>query len=92
MRRFSNYDFGTKMRLNAFVIGEIVNALYPEAKGADMRRAQNDVADGLQDAGEVHRLVGELAKAIKSEADRQAARKSLPSVAARVASRWLNGL
>jgi hypothetical protein len=92
MRRFSSYDFGTKMRLNAFVIEEIANALHPGAAGKDMRQIQNDVANGLQNAGEVHRLVGELAKAIKDEADRQIAQKSLPSVAARVASRWLNGL
>lgn len=86
-RRTSNYDFETKMRLNVFVIGEIVNALHPGTKGDDLRRAQNDVSGKLLESDEVHRLVGELATAIKVETDRQ----KRSSVASRVASRWIHG-
>lgn len=86
-RKLSSYDFGTKMKLNAFVIGELVNALHPGIKGEGLRRAQNDVAVQLLEADEVHRLIGELAMAIKSEVGKQ---QSSTSVATRVAGRWLS--
>ena len=87
-RKFSVYDFDTKMRLNAFVIGELVNAIHPDAKGDQLRQAQNEVAIRLSEADDLHRLIGELATALKAETDRQ----RLPSMAARVASRWLRVL
>lgn len=78
--------FKIKMRLNAFVIGEIVNALYPDVSGDELRQAQNDVAVGIYGSNNLHRLIDELANAIKSEID-----KPKPtSIASRVASRWLH--
>ena len=66
MKAAGGYDFGTKMRLNAFVIGEIVDALYPAARGADLTGAQNAVAMGMSDSADLHDMIGKLAAAINS--------------------------
>jgi len=92
MKAAGGYDFGTKMRLNAFVIGEIVDALYPAARGADLTGAQNAVAMGMSDSADLHDMIGKLAAAIKSEADRQRSQPGArTAVSARVATRWLHG-
>lgn len=84
MRRQAKYDFGTKMRLNAFVIREIVDALYPDGSG---HQDYNDVSIRMLDSDELHRLIGLLSEAIKTETEKQ--RKM--SVSEKVATVWLHG-
>jgi hypothetical protein len=95
MRQKLSAEFDTKMRLNAFVVGEIVNAVYPEERAESLTRAQNSAFFKLSDldASVVHELVGKLASAIQSEIERQQALKdeAPATVAARVASRFVLG-
>lgn len=86
------YDFGTKMRLNAFVIDEIANALHPSFSDVDRGAAQNAVAVGMSANAELHGLIGKLSEAMKSEVDRQRSEMDiLPSLSERVAAVWLHG-
>lgn len=79
------FDFGTKQRLNMFVIDEMASTLFPGAKGHDLDEAYNSAAVMISD--DTHKLIQTLADSIEKDV---ANVKSVSQVAAKVAVRWTN--